>query len=107
VRKAFADFEMWSGLDNKDGYPKPEMTFNEYMTWAVFLLYARDTYDEQTFASVKSRVGTQMTQGRSFPLFQEFADELLRLYGTDAQNRSVTNLYPAVLDWAERRADKR
>ncbi len=100
VGDTFGDFTKWSHPENKDSYPAPEMTFNEYMTWAVFLLYARDTYDPQTFASVKSRIVNQMVQQRNFGRFQEFSDELLRLYSIQTQDRSVTNLYPLILDWA-------
>jgi hypothetical protein len=107
VRAAFANFDKWSGSDNRDSYPAAEMTFNEYMTWAVFLLYARDTYDPKTFAAVKQQVAKQMVQGRSFPRFPEFTDELLRLYGNRIEGISIANLYPPILDWAEKCRDNK
>jgi hypothetical protein len=102
VRRVFADFESWSHSENKDSYPRPEHTFNEYMTWGLFLLYTVDNDDARTVASVKSRVVDQMVKGRKFPRFAEFSDELPRLYRSRSPSRSIPDLYPSILDWAEK-----
>ena len=97
VNKALADLDKW-GRDT--GYGSPEMTFNEYMTWAVFILYAYDTYETQYFEAIKQHVIRQMIEGRGFIRFGEFTGELLRLYRGRTPGQSIPDLYPAILDWA-------
>ena len=101
VKKAFADLGKWSDPGNADSYPRPEFVFNEYMTWAVFVLYAQDTYDQGTFQAVKKRVVDQMVNGRKFGRFGEFSDELQRAYRRHPQHPTLVDLYPAILAWAE------
>ena len=82
------------------GYGSSEMAFNEYMTWAVFILYAYDTYETQYFEAIKQHVIRQMIEGRGFIRFGEFTGELLRLYRGRNPGQSIPDLYPAILDWA-------
>lgn len=99
VNKAFADLDAWN---KQSGYRAPEYTFNEYMTWAVFVLYAHDNYEKQDAEVIvkKSTVET-MVHHRKFVRFKEFADRLLELYRNRAQDQSIPDLYPAILAWAE------
>lgn len=100
VNRAFADLDQWN---KQSGYRSCESTFNEYMTWAVFLLYAHDNYDAQTFKTVNERVANQMVNGRKFVRFREFSDQLLRLYVSQGEGQSLVGLYPAILDWSRGR----
>jgi hypothetical protein len=102
VSQVFADLGKWSHPENADSYPRAEFVFNEYMTWAVFLLYARDHYDGKTFEAVQQRVVNQMVQGRKFGRFREFTEELLRIYRERAPGQTIPALYPAILAWAEK-----
>ncbi len=102
VHKAMADLSTWNG---QELYRSAEMIFNEYMTWAVFLLYASDTYDSETFEELQNRVIDQMIYGRKFIRFREFTDELLKLY-QNTQNKSIPALYPAILSWAQAEASE-
>jgi hypothetical protein len=102
VNEAMAELSTWNG---QEGYRSAEMTFNEYMTWAVFLLYASDTYDSETFEELQNRVVNQMIYGRKFIRFREFTEELLKLYRT-TQSQSIPSLYPAILSWAQAEASK-
>jgi hypothetical protein len=97
VNKAFADLSQWN---QQDGYKSAEMTFNEYMTWAAFVLYAYDTYDANDAATIVERSATStMVRWRRFVRFKEFAQELRR---HRAEGQTIPDLYPAILDWAER-----
>ncbi|UCD51766.1 MAG: DUF4932 domain-containing protein [Phycisphaerales bacterium] len=104
VNEALADLDQWN---QQDGYKSPEMTFNEYMTWAVFVLYVYDTYDTDDAATIVQRSTTStMVRWRRFVRFDEFARELLRLYRNRAEGQTVGDLYPPMLDWAERIANR-
>jgi hypothetical protein len=79
------------------------MTFNEYLTWALFILYAHDNYDEKTFEAINNRVVGKMVHGRKFVRFREFVDQLLKIYCQKAPSQSIPDLYPTILDWAEKK----
>ena len=103
VNEVFSSLDEWNKQDGSS-YPNAEMTFNEYMTWAVFVLYAYDNYEKADFEVIvkKSAVDT-MVYFRKFVRFKEFSDALLELYRNRTQGQSIPDLYPAILDWA---ADK-
>jgi hypothetical protein len=98
VDQALGDLDLWNHQEN---YRTVKMTFNEYMTWSVFLLYARDTYDADTFQQVNRHVVNQMVHSRKFVHFGQFNNRLLQLSTQGASDRSISDLYPAVLTWAE------
>ncbi len=97
VNEAFADLDKWN---KQSGYRSSEGAFNEYMTWAAFILYAHDSYDAETFKTVNERVGDQMVDSRKFVRFRQFSDQLLKLYLVQSEGRSIVDLYPDILDWA-------
>jgi hypothetical protein len=98
VNKAFSDIDKWN---TKTGYRSAEATFNEYMTWAVFVLYVYDNYEQQDAEIiVKRSTVDKMVDRRGFVRFKEFAEELLRLYRDGEGKQAVPELYPAILDWA-------
>lgn len=103
VNEALTDLRQWN---KQSGYPSAEMTFNEYMTWALFILYASDTYDSETFDKEKNRVFNQMVHGRQFVKFREFTEELLKIYRNRRPGQSIPILYPTILAWAEKEAIK-
>lgn len=97
VGSAFHRTGKWN---RQSGYRNPAMTFNEYMTWAVFLLYARDTYTDPEFETIKSLTTDSMVNRRKFVLFQEFSGKLLELYQHRQHGQTLPDLYPEILDWA-------
>ncbi len=98
VKKVFADFKKWN---EQEGYPSPERTFNEYMTWAVFTLYAHDNYEQKVFEIINNKVTRQMVNSRKFVLFEQFDKKLLEIYLARKEGQTIPELYPAILDWAE------
>ena len=101
VNEALADLDKWSNRQNAESYPRPEYVFNEYMTWGLFLLYAEDSYNRETFEAVRKREVEAMVNGRKFGRFAEFSDELLRLYERNGPPRALADCYPEMLAWAE------
>ncbi len=97
VRSTFRDWRAWN---TKQGYRSPYATFNEYMTWGVFTLYAADTYDAPTFRAVVAR-SERVMYGRGFVHFRAFNRELLRLY-RERRPETVAELYAPILVWARK-----
>ena len=83
----------------QEGYGDPPSTFNEYMTWGVFLLYARDAYDEDVFKEAFQRETRFMEDTRRFVRFTEFSNTLLKLYPVGEEARPIESLYPGIFDW--------
>ncbi|MCC6695663.1 MAG: DUF4932 domain-containing protein [Candidatus Hydrogenedentes bacterium] len=86
-----------SAWNAQEGYGDPPSTFNEYMTWGVFLLYARDTYDEEVFKQAFERETRFMEESRRFVRFTSFSKTLLRLYPSGGEARPIESIYPDVL----------
>ena len=97
VNKAFEDLPKWN---RQSGYGKPEYTFNEYMTWAVFTLFAYDYYGGEDFKVLNRKVVNTMVKHRKFVLFEAFNEKLLDLYLAGGEDQTIPALYPAILDWA-------
>jgi hypothetical protein len=98
VNKVFADLGKWK---KQEGYPSPEMTFNEYMTWAIFTLYVHDNYEQKDFEIINDKMTRQMVKSRKFVLFEQFDKKLLEIYMARKEGQTIPDLYPAVLDWAQ------
>lgn len=93
VIKAFRNLSYWN---EGTSYKKEILTFNEYMTWATFLIYAKEKYDLDDYLEIKS-VTAKMMNYRKFVRFEEFADNLIELR-TQHSNKTVESLYPYLLN---------
>jgi hypothetical protein len=99
VNKVFADLDAWN---RQDSYRSPYKTFNEYMTWAVYMLYCHDTLDDgELLQDVNDRVVNTMVDSREFIRFREFNEKLLQLYREQGEVQTLVGLYPKILDWAD------
>lgn len=72
------------------GYSSEIAIFNEYMTWAVYLLYANDRFDDETFHSTEKSIIYQMTSQRSFYQFESFYSDIKMVY---TPNMTLDELY--------------
>jgi len=97
IKKSMGDYKRWN--TGKQRYPNACLTFNEYMTWSVFCLYAFDTYEEQYLEKIIERVERSMCENRGFIKFKEFNRELLRLYRNKPTDEQVADLYPSIIEW--------
>jgi len=98
VNSVFSDIQKWN--DQNDYYPTPYSTFNEYMTWSVFTLYAYDRYKNDNFNVINQKTLNTMAN-RKFVLFEQFSDKLLELYLNREEGETIPDLYPDILEWAE------
>jgi len=97
IDATFSAVESWNG---QGGYRTPQLTFSEYMTWAVFCLFASDRHSPADFLEIKRNTEEFMTVGRRFPRFGEFNDEVLSLYRKRGEGETVSDLYEEILAWA-------
>ena len=101
VTSAFGTRSEWT-TDGSSFYQSPIAVFNEYMTWAVFLLYIESRLNSEDFTDVVRQTTATMESSRRFQRFGRFAQELLRLYHERPAGSRVPMLYPALLEWAAR-----
>lgn len=97
IDKLFADRKYWVN-DNIEGtyaYSDPIKVFDEYMTYAVFILYCQDLYNETEFQKAKNEVIAVM-KDRGFPKMQEFTDQLIQTRLSNP-NKKIDNWYPEFL----------
>ena len=97
VNSAIKNIKKWN-KQKYHYYQSPYATFNEYVSWGTFLLYAYDHYEQDLFLKVKERVVRQMTFNRAFIRFDHFADFYLKLY-QNRGNKKISDLYPEIITW--------
>ena len=94
IDSIFSQRAKWvSGKKDTKMYPSGMDIFNEYMTHAVFCLYATDRYDEETARFIINQRTILMKDQRGFILFEEFTGELQRLR-KDLKQKKIAELYP-------------
>ncbi len=96
INLALRDFESWN---SQKGYATPALTFNEYMTWATYTLFAREAYGPKVFDQANSYTVVLMEEGRGFPRFGAFNQALLEMYEQRTPGTTVAELYPDILSW--------
>lgn len=99
INVAMSNREKWANGKFTTGYGNPYSVFNEYMTWAVFTLYAKEQFNEADFKVINERVEKQMSQWRGFNYFPAFNQKLIELYDNKTKEQKIEDLYPAILAW--------
>lgn len=99
IKEAFRNREKWTDKKFTDYYSSEYAVFNEYMTWAVFILYAYDNYNGESFKFIKSNVENMMINYRGFIRFSQFSDQLLALYIKKEPSPKIDNLFKPILEW--------
>ncbi|WP_169704739.1 DUF4932 domain-containing protein [Runella slithyformis] len=104
VEAAMPDWKKWNQTKagNKGMYESAYLTFNEYMTWATFSLYAYDNFSPEDFEKINKKEEDFMVNGRGFHRFREFNQFVLNCYKNRAPNQTVADLYPAVIEWLKK-----
>ncbi|PZR26125.1 MAG: hypothetical protein DI535_15740 [Citrobacter freundii] len=101
IELALKDRDKW--VDKKiygtEYYSDGEKVFNEYMTFAVFILYARENWknDAALVAEIEQEVTSTMV-ARGFIKMNEFVDELKRLRAKN-KKKKIDSLYPQLIKW--------
>jgi len=101
IDEVFKERTKWTdSSENANLYNSSYAVFNEYMTHALFCLYAYLNYSKDDFEKVNKLREDLMITKRGFLRFKEFNNELLKLYISKKQGETVTDLYPKILQWA-------
>ncbi|RCW54617.1 MULTISPECIES: DUF4932 domain-containing protein [Halanaerobium] len=97
IAPAFSNFKKWN---QQQGYSSIPMTFNEYMTWATFIVFAAENFEEKLFEKTRNIQELIMIQGRQFKEYREFNQRLLQLYQNKKNDEKLVDLYPEIINWA-------
>lgn len=100
IDSAFSASDFWSVQGSQGFYVSPIAVFNEYMTHALFSLYARKKFDPATAAFLVARREALMIERRGFVRFREFNAALIDLKKQNADT-PVSALYPRLLAWCK------
>jgi hypothetical protein len=102
IAEAFGATAHWATTQAAANYPTAELLFNEYMTWAVFLLYAAERLGAEDFSRIKEQTVSMMVRGRGFHAFDAFADKAIALRRTSDIN--VEAMIPGLIAWSRESA---
>lgn len=94
------NYKDWNS-QTKNMYASKYGTFNEYMTWGVFCLYALDSYSKENMDTIINKQATFISEHRKFHRFKDFKDELIKNY-IKMNKPKIEDLYPAMLDWMKK-----
>lgn len=83
VETVFAKDRRWATDSAWADYDSGELVFNEYMTWSVFLEYARERMSSMDYELLAAKIVRFMEEGRGFIRFAEFAAVVHRLRAPD------------------------
>ncbi|WP_439879652.1 DUF4932 domain-containing protein [Pontibacter sp. MBLB2868] len=100
INDAFSNRSKWvKEMPGTNAYSSPYMIFNEYMTFALFSLYALDTYPKQDVDEFMPRMHKQMANRRGFYRFPEFNQKLISVY-SENKNIQIDAIFEEMLNWS-------
>jgi hypothetical protein len=105
IDAAMSNVPYWNDTALSGGYQDPLSTFNEYMTWSVFTLWARATYSPDVFKYVV-RLNRMDMIDRGFAQFAAFDRAVVKAFGAEPATKKVPEIYPEVVAFALERQTK-
>jgi hypothetical protein len=78
----------------------PMATFNEYVSWALFNVYARQHYDNELCMIIENQINQEMRRN-GFHRFAEFNSFFMDRYQSRRRHETVSDLYPDIISWFE------
>lgn len=91
----------WTNGGASNSYKTGYKVFNEYMTHAVYLLFAtQELNDSEKTLVEKSKIDV-MIRVRKFIKFAEFYEQIKLLYQNRKSNETITDLYPKIIEWCK------
>jgi hypothetical protein len=99
IQSALPNLTAWATTEALAYYPNEYAVFNEYMTWAVYSLYAREQYKKKDFDALNAYIEKMMVELRGFTKYKEFNRELLARFKKKGKGQGIEVLYPDMLAW--------
>lgn len=103
IEEAMSDPEIWGNTRDAQYYYSPELKFNEYMTWSVYLLYVKDKLNDRPgeFDKIFQETSRAMIKGRGFSQFESFAKKTLELYDSNP-SKKVEDIQKDMIEWSSK-----
>ena len=102
IDSSIADRNKWVAKGgDAELYPSAMSVFNEYITHAVFILYAKDNFNKEDFEIIKKDREDLMVKYRKYIKFKEFDEQLLKLYRNKLPEEKVADLFPKIINWCK------
>lgn len=100
IAPIFVNRDKWvsPGGDAK-WYATPNLVFNEYMTHALYLVWARERYEDVVFQKIR-RSRESLMLGRRFIRFKSFYEALQTIFEAQKEGIDIEEVYPAIISWA-------
>lgn len=102
LEKAMSDHKKFN--TEKQGYKSAYMTFNEYMTWALYSCYVMDHYEPEVAERIISRQENFMEQRRGFIQYKAFNRYLMDWYTAHKGRKRLEECYPEAMAWFARQS---
>lgn len=99
IKAALPNLSSWAAPQALEYYGNEYMVFNEYVTWAVFSLYAREKFEKQDFDELNEYLEDMMANRRGFTRYKEFNRKLMEIYDNRNTGQKIHDLYPQIIDY--------
>lgn len=99
IISAIPNLSVWATPQAIESYQNEYMVFNEYVTWAVYSLYAEEKFGKEDFEEINKYIETMMTEGRGFVKYKDFNRKLMQLYSDRKPGQKIPDLYPEILEY--------
>lgn len=103
INEALKRLNRWTSSAASAYYRGQYAVFNEYMTHALFCLWAEAYYPKQTAALVIKKCEELMVKKRGFLKFKAFYQTLKELH-SDHPEKPIADLYPDLIKWCGRQS---
>ncbi|MFV0218831.1 DUF4932 domain-containing protein [Empedobacter falsenii] len=101
INEALSNRKKWAKPTITDMYESPYKVFNEYMTFAVYILYVHDNYSKTYLDKYLPELNGMMSNMRGFAKFTDFNQVMLAKY-KENPSINMTDLYEYMLDWCKK-----
>lgn len=91
----------WTNGGASNSYKTGYKVFNEYMTHAVYLLFATQELNDSDKKIVEKSKIDVMIRVRKFIKFAEFYEQVKLLHQNRKSNETITDLYPKIIEWCK------
>lgn len=102
IYKAVSNRDLWVDKKMGPGYYPGVAAFNEYMNWALVSLRTADIAPKEDQPKMIAAVERMMSERRGFLKFREFDKFLIDLYANRKKGKTLSDLYPQIIEWFEK-----